>query len=188
MAPIDIQTPATHPAARSDRRTRKGDPALAAHLRREIEGKVLFDPFSRGRYATDASIYQIEPVGVVVPAGEEDVVRILQIAAEHGVPVTARGAGTSQCGQTVNESLVIDTSRHLDGIVDIDPEAMTATVQPGVVLDELNRPSSPTGSGFPSTCRLAAGRRSAEWRATTPAAPGRSNTAPCATTSRRWTR
>ena len=145
MAPIDIQTPAMH----RDRKIRKGDPALAAQLRREIEGEVLFDPFSRGRYATDASIYQIVPVGVVVPAGEEDVVRILQIAAEHGVPVTARGAGTSQCGQTVNESLVIDTSRHLDGIVEIDAQAMTATVQPGVVLDELNQALKPHGLWFP---------------------------------------
>ncbi len=131
------------------RQVRKGDTALAARLRREIEGEALFDPFSRGRYATDASIYQIEPVGVVVPASEQDVVRILQIAAEHGVPVTARGAGTSQCGQTVNEALVIDTSRHLDGIVEIDPDAMTATVQPGVVLDHLNKALKPHALWFP---------------------------------------
>ena len=141
--------PVSRSATPTDRQFRQGDEALAALLRREIEGEALFDPFSRGRYSTDASIYQIEPIGVVVPAGEQDVVRTLQIAAEHRIPVTARGAGTSQCGQTVNDALVIDTSRHLDGLVDIDPEAMTATVQPGVVLDHLNQALKPHGLWFP---------------------------------------
>ncbi len=141
--------PVSRSATPTDRQFRKGDRALAALLRREIEGEALFDPFSRGRYATDASIYQIEPIGVVVPAGEQDVVRTLQIAAEHRIPVTARGAGTSQCGQTVNDALVIDTSRHLDGLVEIDPEAMTATVQPGTVLDHLNQALKPHGLWFP---------------------------------------
>ncbi|MEI6302333.1 MAG: FAD-binding protein, partial [Betaproteobacteria bacterium] len=75
--------------------------ALAERLRRELRGEVLFDAASRGRYSTDASIYQIEPVGVVVPQTEEDALIALQIAREEGVPVLARGAGTSQCGQTV---------------------------------------------------------------------------------------
>ncbi|MBI1394486.1 MAG: FAD-binding protein [Betaproteobacteria bacterium] len=120
------------------RTVRPGDSALAARLRRAIEGDVLFDPASRGRYATDASIYQIEPLGVVVPRTEQDVQAVLEIAREQGVPVLPRGAGTSQCGQTVGEALVIDTSRHLDGILEVDPEARTALVQPGVVLDHLN--------------------------------------------------
>ncbi len=84
--------------------------ALAARLSRALEGEVLFDRFSRGRYATDASHYQIEPIGVVVPRTDDDVVRTIEIAAEAGVPVLPRGAGTSQCGQTVGESVVFDVS------------------------------------------------------------------------------
>src|SRR5215472_16103418 len=86
---------------------RVGDGALAARLAREIEGEVRFDAASRGRYSTDASIYQIEPVGVVVPKTEQDAAAALQIAAEEGVPVLARGAGSSRCGQTVGAALVI---------------------------------------------------------------------------------
>ena len=77
-------------------------PALTRRLRREVDGDVLFDAFSRGRYSTDASIYQIEPVGVVVPRTEESARIALQIAAEEGVPILPRGAGTSQCGQSVD--------------------------------------------------------------------------------------
>ncbi len=85
---------------------RPGDAALAARLRREVDGEVLFDAASRGRYATDASIYQIAPIGVVVPRSEEAARIALAIAAEAGVPILPRGAGTSQCGQTVGEALV----------------------------------------------------------------------------------
>src|SRR3954453_23362405 len=86
---------------------------LAGRLRRELEGEVLFDAFSRGRYSTDASIYQIDPIGVVIPRHEQDVIRALQIAADAGVPVLPRGTGTSQCGQTVGHALVIDDSKYL---------------------------------------------------------------------------
>jgi FAD/FMN-containing dehydrogenase/Fe-S oxidoreductase len=115
-----------------------GDSALAATLRREIEGEVLFDAFSRGRYSTDASHYQIEPIGVVVPKTEQDIARAIQIAADAGIPVLPRGAGTSQCGQTVGEALVIDVSKHLNQIVDFDPDHDAITVQPGLALDQLN--------------------------------------------------
>jgi FAD/FMN-containing dehydrogenase/Fe-S oxidoreductase len=115
-----------------------GDSGLARRLRREIEGEVLFDAASRGRYATDASIYQIDPLGVVIPKTENDVATVLDIARELGVPVLPRGAGTSQCGQTVGAALVIDTSRHLNRIVEVDAQARTAWVEPGVVLDHLN--------------------------------------------------
>src|SRR5258708_5392399 len=117
---------------------RAGDAALARRLSREIEGEVLFDAASRGRYSTDASIYQIDPVGVVVPKTEQDAKVALQIAVEEGVPVLPRGAGSSQCGQTVGAALVIDHSKFLDKIVSFDKEAATAVVQPGVVLDRLN--------------------------------------------------
>ena len=87
--------------------------ALARRLRRETEGEVLFDAASRGRYATDASIYQIMPVGVLVPKSERDIATALDIARELKVPVLPRGAGTSQCGQTIGAALVIDNSKHL---------------------------------------------------------------------------
>ncbi len=126
-----------------------GDAALARRLKREIEGEVLFDAASRGRYATDASIYQIDPLGVVIPKTEDDVATALAIARELGVPVLPRGAGTSQCGQTVGAALVIDTSRHLNRIVEVDPDARTAWVEPGVVLDHLNAHLRPHKLWFP---------------------------------------
>ncbi len=113
--------------------------ALETRLRREIRGEVMFDPFSRGRYATDASIYQIEPLGVVVPYDREDAAAAIAIAREEGVPVLPRGAGTSQCGQTVARALVLDCSRHMDRVVAVDAEGRRARVEPGVVLDRLNR-------------------------------------------------
>jgi FAD/FMN-containing dehydrogenase/Fe-S oxidoreductase len=114
-------------------------PGLEARLKRETRGDVLFDPFSRGRYATDASIYQIEPLGVVVPRTREDAAAAITIAREEGVPVLPRGAGTSQCGQTVARALVIDCSKYLDRVVSVDVEGRRARVEPGVVLDRLNR-------------------------------------------------
>lgn len=122
---------------------------LAARLRRELEGEVLFDAFSRGRYSTDASIYQIFPVGVVVPRSREDARRALQIAADARVPVLPRGGGTSQCGQTVGEALVIDNSKHLNRLVHLDVENRRARVQPGIVLDDLNRLLKPHGLFYP---------------------------------------
>lgn len=111
---------------------------LATRLRRTLRGEVLFDAGSRARYSTDASIYQIEPVGVVVPADEEDVQATLDLANEMNVPVLARGGGTSQCGQTVGEALVIDTTKHLRNLIAVDAQAGVAEVQPGMVLDHLN--------------------------------------------------
>src|SRR5207247_7950449 len=128
---------------------RSVDSALAARLRREIEGEVLFDPASRGRYSTDASIYQIDPVGVVVPKTEQDAKIALRIAVEEGVPILARGAGSSQCGQTVGAALVIDHSKFLNSIVSFDKDAATAVVQPGVVLDGLNAHLRRHGLWFP---------------------------------------
>ncbi len=126
-----------------------GDPALAARLGRELEGEVLFDAFSRGRYSTDASIYQIEPLGVVVPRNQDDLVAAVQIAAEEGVPLLPRGGATSQCGQTVGQALVVDCSKYLTGLVSVDAERRTAVVEPGLVLDQLNARLKPTGLFFP---------------------------------------
>jgi FAD/FMN-containing dehydrogenase/Fe-S oxidoreductase len=112
---------------------------LEQRLRRETRGEVLFDAFSRGRYSTDASIYQIEPLGVVVPRGREDAAATIAIAREEGVPVLPRGGGTSQCGQTVARALVIDCSKYLDRVIAVDVDGRRARVEPGVVLDRLNR-------------------------------------------------
>ncbi|OGA70122.1 MAG: lactate dehydrogenase, partial [Betaproteobacteria bacterium RIFCSPLOWO2_12_FULL_67_28] len=128
---------------------RAGDAGLAARLRREIDGEVLFDAASRGRYATDASIYQIEPLGVVVPRTEDAVRGTIALAAEAGVPVLPRGAGSSQCGQTVGAALVIDDSKYLDRVLEIDALQRRAVVQPGLALDALNAQLRPHGLWFP---------------------------------------
>ena len=112
--------------------------AFALRLARNIKGEVLFDRASRGRYATDASIYQMDPVGVIVPETIDDVVAAMSLARDEGIPVLPRGGGTSQCGQTVNRALVMDCSKHLRKILKVDPEAKTALVQPGLVLGHLN--------------------------------------------------
>ncbi|MCL4747516.1 MAG: FAD-binding protein [Burkholderiaceae bacterium] len=122
---------------------------LAQRLRRTIRGEVLFDRASRGRYATDASIYQVDPVGVVVPADEADVLAAIELARELRVPILPRGGGTSQCGQTVGEALVIDNSKHLDKVVAFDRDRATVEVQPGIVLDRLNAFLRPHGLWYP---------------------------------------
>src|SRR2546430_9313929 len=101
----------------------KADPVsrrLAERLRRELEGEVVFDRFSRGRYSTDASHYQIEPLGVVVPRTDDDVRAAMAIAREEGVPLLPRGGATSQSGQTVGRALVMDFSKHLNRLVEIN--------------------------------------------------------------------
>ena len=128
---------------------RPGDAGLAARLRREIEGEVWFDPASRGRYSTDASIYQIEPIGVVAPRTAGDIAQAIAVCREAGAPVLPRGAGTSQCGQTVGEAVVVDTSKYLDQVIGFDEELHRVTVQPGIVLDRLNAWLKPKGLFFP---------------------------------------
>jgi len=128
---------------------RIGNPALALRLQKALRGEVLFDPFTRGRYSTDASIYQIEPIGVALPAGTEDVEAAIAIARDQGFPVIPRGGGSSQNGQTLGEAVVMDTSRHMNRVLEVDTAAGTAVVQPGIVLDELNRHLKSTGWSFP---------------------------------------
>ena len=122
---------------------------LAARLRKEVQGTVQFDPASRGRYATDASIYQVEPVGVLVPRTDDDVRAAIGVCRDMRVPVLPRGAGSSQCGQTVGAALVIDHSKYLNRIGALDKDAMTVVVEPGVVLDQLNTCLRPHGLWFP---------------------------------------
>ena len=114
-----------------------------------FSGETRFDRVSRGRYATDASIYQIMPKGVVLPKTKDDVRIAMAAAYANELPVTGRGGGTSQCGQTVNEGLIFDNSKHFNQILDIDVESRRARVQPGVVLDDLNRALQIYGLWFP---------------------------------------
>src|SRR6188508_1376029 len=124
-------------------------PGLERKLKAEITGDVMFDRFSRGRYATDASHYQIMPLGVVAPRTVAEAERALALAREEGVSVLPRGGGTSQSGQTVNQSLVIDCSKYLTKIYEIDVGERRCTVEPGIVLDDLNRKLKPYGLWFP---------------------------------------
>ncbi len=129
--------------------TTVAQPALERRLRGEKVGEVLFDPFTRGRYATDASAYQIMPLGVVVPHNKAEAERAMAVARAEGVTILPRGGGTSQCGQTVNESLVIDCSKFMREIVSLDVAGRCCVVQPGIVLDELNRQLKPHGLWYP---------------------------------------
>jgi FAD/FMN-containing dehydrogenase/Fe-S oxidoreductase len=112
---------------------------LARYLRRHLQGEVRFDATSRRLYSTDASIYEIKPLGVVIPRTVDDVQATIQIAGEMRVPLTARGGGTSLSGQSIGPGVVLDFSKHLNAILAVDPTARVARVQPGVVLDQLNR-------------------------------------------------
>src|SRR5579859_2951768 len=125
------------------------DLRLRDRLSREITGDVFFDSFNRGRYATDASFYQIVPAGVVVPRTIDEGLRALAIARDAGRKVTPRGGGTSQCGQNINDGIIIDLSKHLNKIVSLDVEAKICVVQPGIVLDDLNRQLKKHGLWFP---------------------------------------
>jgi FAD/FMN-containing dehydrogenase/Fe-S oxidoreductase len=122
---------------------------LEEQLTAETTGEVLFDRFNRGRYATDASFYQIMPAGVVVPRTVDEALRALAITRDAGRIVTPRGGGTSQCGQAVNNGIVIDFSKHLNRILSLDLENRSCVVEPGIVLDDLNRQLKKHGLWFP---------------------------------------
>src|SRR5450755_762046 len=124
-------------------------PGLERRLKAEVRGDVLFDRFSRGRYATDASHYQMMPIGIVVPRTVEDADRAIALARAEGASVLPRGGGTSQCGQSVNESLVIDCSKSLNRILELNVVERSCVVEPGIVLDDLNRALKPHGLWFP---------------------------------------
>jgi FAD/FMN-containing dehydrogenase len=130
-------------------------PGLERRLKAQLLGEVQFDAFSRGRYATDASHYQIMPIGVVAPSSTKEVEYTLALAREEGVSVTARGGGTSQSGQTVNSTLIVDCSKHLDRVLELDVAGKRCVVEPGIVLDELNRRLKPHGLWFPVDIRAA---------------------------------
>jgi FAD/FMN-containing dehydrogenase/Fe-S oxidoreductase len=136
-------------SATPGRNSGAGNSTLAARLTREVTGDVFFDSFNRGRYATDASFYQMMPAAVVVPRTMDDALRAFAICRDAGRIVTPRGGGTSQCGQTVNEGIVIDVSKHLNRVVSLDVANRTCVVEPGIVLDDLNRQLRKHGLWFP---------------------------------------
>src|SRR5215470_5726394 len=137
---------------RTRRMAAQAMPGLERRLKAEVRGDVLFDRFSRGRYATDASHYQMMPVGVVAPRTTDDAVRAIALARAEGVTVLPRGGGTSQAGQTVNSSLVVDCSKHLTRVLELDVPGRRCVVEPGIVLDDLNRALKVHGCGFRWTC------------------------------------
>jgi FAD/FMN-containing dehydrogenase/Fe-S oxidoreductase len=112
---------------------------LVAELKQSVEGEVRFDGFSRMLYSTDASLYQIQPIGVVIPKREEDVQATVEIAARRKIPILPRGSGSSLAGQAVGAAIVIDFSKYMGELVRVDPEARTVTVQPGMMVTPLNR-------------------------------------------------
>ena len=116
---------------------------LAQELGRRVSGEVRFDPFSRVLYSTDASIYQMEPIGVVIPRGLEDVLAVMEVARDNQVPVLPRAGGTSLAGQCVNHAIVLDFSKYLDQLLEVNQEEHWARVQPGIVLDQLNKQLAP---------------------------------------------
>ncbi|WP_033289471.1 FAD-binding and (Fe-S)-binding domain-containing protein [Amycolatopsis jejuensis] len=129
-------------------------PALIEDLRRALRGEVHADVRRRAEYSTDASNYRVVPQVVVLPRETGDVLATLEIARRHGVPVTCRGGGTSVAGNAIGPGIVLDFSRYLTRILDLDPAARTATVQPGVILADLQRAAAPHGLRFgpdPST-------------------------------------
>ncbi len=122
---------------------------LTQRLQRHTQGEVLVSLADRGRYATDASIYQCLPLAVLVPRSDDDVVSALGICRELNVPIVPRGGGTSQCGQTVGAGLVIDFSKYLRRVIDLNVEQRTVTVEPGMVLDHLNAQLKSHGLWYP---------------------------------------
>ena len=134
-----LQPPSADPRAsydyRSDDVRRSG---LVDDLERLIEGDVRFDEYSKGLYATDASAYEVTPIGVIYPRSTADVAAVMEYCARRLIPVLPRGGGTSLAGQAVNEAVVLDFDRHMDDLLAFDADARTARVQSGTVVDELN--------------------------------------------------
>ena len=122
--------------------------SLEAALRAAVQGEVRFDPGARAAYASDASNYRQVPIGVVLPRSAEDVVATVAACREHGAPILARGGGTSLCGQTVNVAVVIDASKYLDAVLELDVASRTARVEPGVVCDALRGAAERHGLTF----------------------------------------
>jgi FAD/FMN-containing dehydrogenase/Fe-S oxidoreductase len=123
-------------------------PGLVADLESLVAGEVRFDSYTRQLYATDASIYERTPIGVVFPTSTADVAAAMEYCAQREIPVLPRGGGTSLAGQTVNEAVVLDFTRNMGDLLDVDPEGRTATAQPGAILGDVNEALEPHGLKF----------------------------------------
>ena len=121
---------------------------FANALQDAVSGEVRTDPTTRVLYSTDASIYQIEPLGVFFPRNLDDISTCVELASEFGVTILPRGSGSSLAGQAIGPGFILDCSRHLDQIININPEIRTATVEPGVILSTLNRSAEKHGLQF----------------------------------------
>ena len=142
-----VQLAAGTPAPQADARQVDAE-ALRRELTQSIEGEVRFDTISRALYSTDASVYSIRPLGVVVPKNREDILRAVEICRRFRCPLTMRGGGTSQAGQAIGEGLQIDTSKYYNRVLEVNAAERWARVEPGVVLDELNAQLAPLGLRF----------------------------------------
>ena len=141
--------PAAEPRANYDYRSPDVErPGLLSDLETRVEGDVRFDTYTRELYATDASAYEQLPIGVVAPVSTEDVASVMRYCAEEGVPVLPRGGGTSLAGQAVNEAVVLDFKRHMDGFLECDPDGRTARAEAGITLARLNDRLAPHGLKF----------------------------------------
>jgi FAD/FMN-containing dehydrogenase/Fe-S oxidoreductase len=109
----------------------------------DLDGDVRFDAVSRALYSTDASVYQIQPLGVVIPKSREDLVRIVHACRRHKCPITMRGGGTSQAGQAIGPGLIVDTSKHFNRVLEVNAAERWARIEPGIVLDDLNAALAP---------------------------------------------
>ena len=117
-------------------------------LRKQVQGEVCFDKYSRILYSTDASIYELEPMGVVIPKSAEDIQATIELAGKYGVSITPRGGGTSLVGGSIGEGIIVDCSKYLNSILEVNQEESWARIQPGVVLDQLNNHLQPYGLLF----------------------------------------
>ncbi|MFL6121028.1 FAD-binding and (Fe-S)-binding domain-containing protein [Actinophytocola sp.] len=144
MTSIDLP----NPVVRHNGRPVVDGEALARDLRARVDGEVRFDPGTRAAYSTDASNFRQVPIGVVVPRTPEAAVAAVAVAREHGAPVLSRGGGTSLAGQCTNTAVVIDWSKYCHRVISVDPDERTCVVEPGIVLDDLNRHLAPTGLRF----------------------------------------
>src|SRR4051812_18191576 len=129
--------------------TNTDDERLCGLLASQIDGEVRFDAISQALYSTDASVYQILPLGVVIPKTRDDVVRTVNLCRQFGASITARGGGTSQAGQAIGTGVQLDFSKYLRKVIALEPSAKTVRIEPGIVLDELNALLRPYGLWLP---------------------------------------
>ncbi|MBO0824767.1 MAG: FAD-binding oxidoreductase, partial [Actinobacteria bacterium] len=138
----------TPPPSATGRRPPASSSRLEAGLRDQVDGEVRFDAGSRAAYSTDASNFRQVPIGVVIPRTPDAAAQAVAVCRAHGVPVLSRGGGTSLAGQCTNTAIVIDWSKYCHQFESVDPVSCTCVVQPGIVLDMLNKELAPSGLRF----------------------------------------